>query len=42
MRIKEVLESQYNLSEKDSDLLISYMEEVTYSKKEQYRRLMKQ
>lgn len=34
MRIKEVLKSQYNLSEKDSDLLISHMELVTYSKKE--------
>lgn len=34
MRIKEVFKSQYNLSEKDSDLLISHMELVTYSKKE--------
>ncbi len=34
MQIKEILESKYNLSKKNSELLISHMEQVTYSKKE--------
>lgn len=34
MQIKEILESKYNLSQKNSELLISHLEQVTYSKKE--------
>lgn len=33
MQIKEVFESKYNLSEENSELLISHMEQVTYEKK---------
>lgn len=34
MQIKEILKSKYNLSQKNSEQLISHMEQVTYSKKE--------